>query len=129
MRDAEEGARPHGPADEEVEVPDAGCGVCVATLRVDQAQVAIMDLPGDTPHCAWRALIYAQLRAKGTQPTPDLLKSLGTKAVSLRATVIGHLADKEALFSPLWRPFEGATVTTEDGDIPEDWKDYVVSLK
>eukprot|EP00969_Alexandrium_andersonii_P282569 12492033-Alexandrium_andersonii.AAC.1 len=73
MRDAEESARPHSSADEEMEVPDAGCGARVATLRVDQAQVAIVDLPGDTPYCAWRALIYAQLRAKGTQPTPELL--------------------------------------------------------
>eukprot|EP00969_Alexandrium_andersonii_P185639 8203513-Alexandrium_andersonii.AAC.1 len=37
MRDADEAACPHGPMDEEMEVPDAGCGDRVATLRVGQA--------------------------------------------------------------------------------------------
>eukprot|EP00969_Alexandrium_andersonii_P319449 14111688-Alexandrium_andersonii.AAC.1 len=39
------------------------------------------------------------------------------------------MCDKPDLFSPHWRPQEGATVATEDGDVPEDWADYIQSLK
>eukprot|EP00969_Alexandrium_andersonii_P003522 152320-Alexandrium_andersonii.AAC.1 len=80
MLDADVAAALASPAGEEVEVPDAGCGSCVATLRVDRAQVSIVDLPGEAPLCAWRALTYAQLRAGGALPSPELLQTVSRKA-------------------------------------------------
>eukprot|EP00969_Alexandrium_andersonii_P320987 14184229-Alexandrium_andersonii.AAC.1 len=62
-------------------------------------------------------------------PSPELLQSVSRKAVTLRANALGRIADFPDLFSPHWRPQEGATVATEDGDIPEDWADYTQSLK
>eukprot|EP00969_Alexandrium_andersonii_P163775 7238658-Alexandrium_andersonii.AAC.1 len=120
MLDADAAAPPLTPTGDEVEVPDTGCGTCVATLRVDRAQVSVVDLPGEAPLCAWRALTYAQQRARGAQPSAELLQALGRKAVTLRANVIGRILDHPDLFSPHWRCQEGATVATEDGDVPED---------
>eukprot|EP00969_Alexandrium_andersonii_P186570 8243123-Alexandrium_andersonii.AAC.1 len=38
------------------------------------------------------------------------------------------MVDHPSLFSPYWRRGDGATTTSEGGDVPEDWSDYVGSL-